>query len=51
MDLIPSQILKIFLAHLEEATTMTEKIPVQINVKKSQNRVTFKIESGYYLEL
>ena len=30
---------------------MADKQPDQINVNKIQNRVTFKIKSGYYLEL
>ena len=35
---------------IQKHETVTDKSPVQIYVNKIQNRITFKIKTGYYLE-
>ena len=40
-----------FWVHHEKYKTVTDNPPVKIYVNKIENKITFKINSGYYLEL
>ena len=49
MDRVPNQIIKIILTTPSRSMKHSDKPPVQIYVNKIQNRVMFKIESGFEL--
>ena len=36
---------------IKKHETLTDNSPVKINVNKIENRITFRIKAGYYLEL
>lgn len=46
-----SDIHKYFEYIIEKHEMLTDKPLIKIYVKKIQNRITFKIKSGYFLEL
>ena len=51
MDYILYQIFKIILnISSKDYGTVTDNPPMRIHVNKIENRATFKIETGYYLE-
>ena len=49
MDHILYQIFKITLKRFKKHETVTDNPSVMIYVKKIENRITFKIKTGYYL--
>ena len=52
MDHILYQILKITFKYiLKKHETVTDNPSIMIYVNKIENRITFKIKTGYYLEL
>ena len=52
MDLIPyHEIQNYFEYIIKKHETFTDKPPVKAYVSRIQNSITFKIKSGYYLEL
>ena len=50
-NLIPYQNLRLFECIIKKHEKLTDKPPIQIYVNWFQNRITFKIKIGYYLEL
>ena len=51
MNHILSKISKIILSILKKNETLINNPPVKIYINKIQNRITFKIKTGYNLEL
>ena len=51
MDYILYQILKIIYLCLKKHETVTDDHLIMIYVNEIENRITFKIKIGYYLEL
>ena len=51
MNHILYQILKIILEYIKEAWERTFNPSIKIYTNKIENRITFKIKTGYYLEL
>ena len=51
MDHIQHQIFKIILSIFIKNSESADDLPIDIFVSKNENRITFKIKNGYYLEL
>ena len=52
MDCIQYQIFKIILSiFLKKHSESVDNPPIEVFVSKNENRITFKIKNGYYLEL
>ena len=51
IDHILCQIFKIALSIWSNHETMVDNRPIRIYVNKMENRTTFRIKTGYYLEL
>ena len=52
MDHIQYQIFKIILSiFLKKHSESVDDPPIEVFVSKNENRITFKIKNGYYLEL
>ena len=49
-DNILYQIFKIFWVHYQKHQKVTDNPPIKIYVNKIEDRITFKIKIGYYLE-
>ena len=51
IDHIQYQIFKIIINILKKHSENVDNPPIRIYVNRIENRITFKIKSGYYLEL
>ena len=51
MDHIQYQIFKIILSIFLKNSESVDDPPIEIFVSKNENRITFKIKNGYFLEL
>ena len=51
MDHILYQIFKVILNNLKKHEKVTDNPSIRIYINKIENRITFKIKTGYYLEL